>query len=60
MPHSLDERKFAWPTANEQVWYTSRVDRFPNGTTLSNLPDKVFHKQVCESLDKLCDSKKKK
>ena len=60
MPHSHDKRKFAWPTGNEQVWYTSRVDRFPNGTTLSNLPDKVFHKQVCESLDKLCDSKKKK
>ena len=60
MPHSYDKRKFAWPTGNEQVWYTSRVDRFPNGTTLSNLPDKVFHKQVRESLDKLCDSKKKK
>ena len=60
MPHSYDKRKFAWPTGSEQVYYTSRVDSFPNGTTLSNLPDKVFHKQVRESLDKLCDSKKKK
>ena len=60
MPHNFDKRKFAWPTGSEQVYYTSRVDSFPNGTTLSNLPDKVFHKQVRESLDKICDSKKKK
>ena len=60
MPHNFDKRKFAWPTGSEQVYYTSRVDSFPNGTSLSNLPDKVFHKQVRASLDKICDSKKKK
>ena len=60
MPHPHDKRKFAWPTGNEQVWYTARVDHFPNGTTLINLPPKVLQQQVCESLDKLCDAKNKK
>ena len=60
MPHSNDKRKFSWPTGTEQVWYTARVDKFPNGTILSNFPPKVLQQQVYESLDKICDAKNKK
>ena len=60
MPHPNDKKKFSWPTGTEQLWYTSRVDRFPNGTFLSKLPPKVLQQQVCKSLDKICDNKDKK
>ena len=60
MPHRNDKKKFAWPTGTEQLWYTARTDRFPNGTCLNNLPPKVLQQQVFKSLDKICDAKDKK
>ena len=60
MPNKNDQRTYQWPKGKDQMWFRNRVDKFPNGTTLTAYPSKVLEQQVHHSLDKLASAQIKK
>ena len=60
MPNKNDKRAYQWPKDKDQMWFTNRVDQFPNGTTLTAYPTKVLEKQIHLSLDKIASAQMKK
>ena len=60
MSHKNDKERYNWPIGKDQMWFTTRTDKFPNGTTLNAYPPKVLQKQVHKSLDKICSAQANK
>ena len=60
MPNKNESKPFKWPTGSEEAWYSSRLDTFPNGTSLRTYAPRVLTAQVKISLDKVAEGKKKK
>ena len=61
MPNSNDSKKYLWPKdgSEDQLWFKSRVDTFPNGTKLVKYDEKLMRNQVKYSLDKVVKSQDK-
>ena len=59
MPHKNDKQMYNWPKGKDQMWFTNRIDKFPNGTTLTAYPTKVLEKQVHDCLDKIASAQTK-
>ena len=60
MPNKNDTRAYQWPKNKDQMWFTDRIDQFPNGTNLTAYPAKVLEKQIKFSLDRIVSFKSKK
>ena len=61
MSNPNDNKKFAWPKdgSPDQCWFKSRVDTFPNGTSLVKYDEKLMRNMTRYSLDKICKSQVK-
>ena len=61
MPNPNDSKKFSWPKdgTQDQAWFKSRVDTFPNGTRLVKYDEKLMRNSIKYSLDKICKSQDK-
>ena len=60
MPNKNDKRAYEWPKDKDEMWFSNRVDQFPNGTKLTAYPTKVLEKQIQFSLDRIVSSQMKK
>ena len=59
MPNKNDKRAYQWPQDKDAMWFSQRLDTFPNGTQLKAYPTKVFEKQIQSSLDRMVSSQLK-
>ena len=59
MPNKKDSAPYSWPTGQEEGWFASRTDTFPNGTSLRVYTPHVLAFQVKSCLDKISDSQTK-
>ena len=59
MPNKHDKAPYNWPSGQEEAWFASRLDTFPNGTSLRVYAPRLLTAQVKNSLDKVCDGKTK-
>ena len=59
MPNKNDKRAYQWPQDKDAMWFSQRLDTFPNGTQLKAYPTKVFEKQIHSSLDRMVSSQSK-
>ena len=59
MPNKNDSAPYNWPKGQEEGWFASRIDTFPNGTRIPVYTPRVFDFQVKNCLDKICASKRK-
>ena len=59
MPNKNDKRAYQWPQDKDEMWFSNRVDQFPNGTQLKAYPTKVLEKQIQSSLDRIVSPQSK-
>ena len=59
MPNKNDKRAYQWPQDKDAMWFSQRLDTFPNGTQLKAYPTKVLEKQIQSSLDRMVSSQLK-
>ena len=59
MPNKNDKRAYQWPQDKDAMWFSQRLDTFPNGTQLKAYPTKVFEKHIQFSLDRMVSSQLK-
>ena len=59
MPNKNDKRAYQWPQDKDEMWFSQRLDTFPNGTQLKAYSTKVFQDQIQSSLDRMVSSQSK-
>ena len=59
MPNKNDKSAYQWPQDKDEMWFSQRLDTFPNGTQLKAYSTKVFQDQIQSSLDRMVSSQLK-